>query len=451
MLLRIHQVAGAHAGRVLTFDQEVVRLGRMPDSDVAFDAHADLDASGRHAEFRRQGDQWILRDAGSRNGTFINGEKVEERLLSNGDVIECGFGGPRLRVELIPPREASGTPSANTEAVPIARPNAPTAAAQALPPLEGGPTGPMGADWGAPQPAPPPRDIPPSAHPPPRSAPPSAAPPSAAPPSAVPPSAAPPSAAPSDKRYGQRTVGMMMSEALEGLRRQNESSSRRWKLFAGCLGMLLGVVCLGFAIYVLAKKPPSELPDVSRISASTRASLWRLTGADGAVFCTAFAVRRDIVATSGQCVLAVESRQAAGKAVTVVSDDASYPVVRMWRHPETPAAGTMGGIDVGLVEIEGPAPAMATLASPDQLAHLDEGTTLVVHGFTGASALAQPVTLLAAEGTLDYPGAAPYGAPLFDASGAVVGLHGGSPSSPVGPGQGARVEGVLGLLAGLGR
>ena len=441
MLLRIHQVAGAHSGRVLTFDQDVVRLGRMPDSDVAFDAHADLDASGRHAEVRRQGEQWVLRDVGSRNGTFINGDKIEERLLSSGDVVECGFGGPRIRIELIAPREASATPSANTEAVPIARPNAPTAAAEALPPLDGEEqsTGRLGADWGAgapsahPPSAHPPSAIPPSAHPPPRSAPPSAPQP------------------PSGKKYGQRTVGMMVSEALTGLRQQNESSSRRWKLFAGCLGMLLGVVCLGFAIYVLAKKPASDPPDVSRISASTRASLWRLTGADGAVFCTAFAVRRDLVATSGQCVLAIEARQAAGKAVTVVGDAASYPVVRMWRHPETPAGGTTGGVDVGLVEIEGPAPAMATLASPEQLSGLDEGSTLVVHGYTGASALAQPITLVGAEGVLDYPGAAPYGAPLFDASGAVVGLHGGAPSSPVGPGQGARVEGLLGLLAGLGR
>lgn len=448
MLLRIHQVTGAHAGRVLTFDQDVVRLGRMPDSDVAFDAHADLDASGRHAEIQRQGDQYILRDAGSRNGTFINGEKVEERLLSTGDVVECGFGGPRLRMELVPPREASGQPSANTEAVPVARPNAPTAAAEALPPVGEHSTGPMGSEWGAggaPAGGSAPAPIPPSAHPPPRSAPP----PAMAPPSVAPPSAPPPAG---DKKYGQRTVGMMVSEALDGLRSQHESSARRWKLFAGCLGMLLGVVCLGFAIYVLAKKPTSEPPDVARISASTRASLWRLTGADGSVFCTAFAVRRDLVATSGRCVLAIETRQAAGKAVQVVSDDATFPVVRMWRHPETPTEDASGGVDVGLVEIEGPAPAMATLAGPDQVAGLDEGATLVVHGFTGASALAQPVTVLSVEdGVLEYGGAAPHGAPLFDASGAVVGLHGGNPVSAVGNGEGVRVEGLLGLLAGLGR
>ncbi len=95
---------------------------------------------------------------------------------------------------------------------------------------------------------------------------------------------------------------------------------------------------------------------------------------------------------------------------------------------------------------------MATLAGPDQVTALDEGSTVVVHGFTGASALAQPVSVLSAEGgVLEYAGAAPHGAPLFDASGAVVGLHGGSPSGAVGPGEGVRVEGLLGLLAGLGR
>ncbi len=72
----------------------------MPDSDLSFHPEGDLDASGRHAEFRRVAGAWRLVDVGSRNGTFLNGERVKDAPLSDGDELEFGEGGPRLRVEL---------------------------------------------------------------------------------------------------------------------------------------------------------------------------------------------------------------------------------------------------------------------------------------------------------------------------------------------------------------
>ena len=474
MLLRIHQVAGAHAGRMWTFDQPVVRLGRMPDSDIVFDAHADLDASGRHAEFGRQGDQWVVRDVGSRNGTFVNGARVEEQLLSHGDVVECGFGGPRVRVELVAPREASGTPSANTAASPMVRPNAPTGLAEALPPASGdaptagvpsvapavpapsGPsTGPLeGAVWGGgpgrggPGPAGGSRPAPPAA---PGPAP-FGIPTSPSPPNAPQPSASPQAAGAGEpKRYGQRTVGMMVDEALQALRREQQSGQRKWKIFAGCLAALLGLVCLGVAAILLLRPKAGPPPDVAAITAANGAALWSLQGADGTVFCTAFAVRRDLLATSGRCVLGIERRQAAAKPVSVVAGGASFPVSRMWRHPETPLGPELGGTDVGLVEIAGPAPALVTLATPGQVGELVDGSTLLVHGYSTAGALALPITLQSGDGPLRYADSAPFGAPLLDASGMVVGIHTGDPVAAVGPGQGVGVAGLLGLLAGLGR
>jgi transcriptional regulator with PAS, ATPase and Fis domain len=46
--------------------------------------------STRHARLERQLDNYFLEDAGSRNGTRVNGQKVERRLLEDGDVIEVG-------------------------------------------------------------------------------------------------------------------------------------------------------------------------------------------------------------------------------------------------------------------------------------------------------------------------------------------------------------------------
>lgn len=110
MKIRLHQTFGAHAGRTRELDQDVITFGRLPTCDFAFDPHADLDASGSHAEIRREGAVWVLRDAGSRNGTLVAGRPVQRHELAQGDEIEFGTGGPRVRVELVQP--AQGTMAA---------------------------------------------------------------------------------------------------------------------------------------------------------------------------------------------------------------------------------------------------------------------------------------------------------------------------------------------------
>lgn len=71
-----------------------VRIGRSKDNDVVV---RDPMLSRHHAElvFGEQG--WTVRDLGSRNGTFLNGEKVEEAApLTDGDAVR--MGGARLLV-----------------------------------------------------------------------------------------------------------------------------------------------------------------------------------------------------------------------------------------------------------------------------------------------------------------------------------------------------------------
>ncbi len=70
----------------------------MPDSDVNFDPEVDLDASGRHAEIRSENGRYIIVDAGSRNGTWLNGQRVKHAALHTDDEIELGRGGPKLKV-----------------------------------------------------------------------------------------------------------------------------------------------------------------------------------------------------------------------------------------------------------------------------------------------------------------------------------------------------------------
>ena len=49
-----------------------------------------MTVSRRHAEFRRRDDQFLVRDVGSLNGTYVNRQRVEETLLAAGDELQIG-------------------------------------------------------------------------------------------------------------------------------------------------------------------------------------------------------------------------------------------------------------------------------------------------------------------------------------------------------------------------
>lgn len=67
-----------------------VTIGRGEGSDVQ--VHWDRDASRAHAELERVGGVWTISDDGlSRNGTFVNGERIGNRQrLRDGDVLRVG-------------------------------------------------------------------------------------------------------------------------------------------------------------------------------------------------------------------------------------------------------------------------------------------------------------------------------------------------------------------------
>ncbi len=81
---------GAGEQRLIRLDEDRLVIGRMPDSEleIAWDPRV----SGVHAYLERRGGAWILEDDGlSRNGTFVNGERLRgQRTLRDGDVITVG-------------------------------------------------------------------------------------------------------------------------------------------------------------------------------------------------------------------------------------------------------------------------------------------------------------------------------------------------------------------------
>ncbi|MEE8116696.1 MAG: trypsin-like peptidase domain-containing protein, partial [Gemmatimonadales bacterium] len=95
-------VTGNPAGTVLVYSHHNITIGRHPDSDVAFDAHQDLEVSVRHAAIFKQADRWYVRDMGSRNGTLVNGHKVTaDTALNDTDQIQLGAGGPVIECRLV--------------------------------------------------------------------------------------------------------------------------------------------------------------------------------------------------------------------------------------------------------------------------------------------------------------------------------------------------------------
>jgi pSer/pThr/pTyr-binding forkhead associated (FHA) protein len=78
---------GPNAGSKLVLEKDVTTAGRHPDCDIFLD---DITVSRRHAEFRRDGDRYVVRDVGSLNGTYVNRERVDEAPLSHGDEVQIG-------------------------------------------------------------------------------------------------------------------------------------------------------------------------------------------------------------------------------------------------------------------------------------------------------------------------------------------------------------------------
>ncbi|HET9105009.1 MAG TPA: FHA domain-containing protein [Solirubrobacteraceae bacterium] len=81
---------GNGALSVVTLKGERVVLGRAASSDleIAWDPRV----SGVHAYLERRASRWVIEDDGlSRNGTFINGERLHgQRTLRDGDILTVG-------------------------------------------------------------------------------------------------------------------------------------------------------------------------------------------------------------------------------------------------------------------------------------------------------------------------------------------------------------------------
>jgi len=78
---------GPNAGARFLLDQDVTTVGRHPNADIFLD---DVTVSRRHAEFLRDGAKFTVRDLASLNGTYFDGERVDEIEVTDGAEVQIG-------------------------------------------------------------------------------------------------------------------------------------------------------------------------------------------------------------------------------------------------------------------------------------------------------------------------------------------------------------------------
>jgi len=89
---RLIVITGAEQGVVHPIATDPFGIGRDPRNQLAL---ADSSASREHCTITREGDDFLIRDLGSYNGTLVNDVRVQVQLLAHGDRIR--IGGSHLR------------------------------------------------------------------------------------------------------------------------------------------------------------------------------------------------------------------------------------------------------------------------------------------------------------------------------------------------------------------
>ena len=86
-VVKLRVVEGAEPGRDYPITSVPVTLGRDALSGISF---PDPKMSRQHAALVAQGTEFIVKDLGSTNGTFLNDKRIKQAILVNGDRVRLG-------------------------------------------------------------------------------------------------------------------------------------------------------------------------------------------------------------------------------------------------------------------------------------------------------------------------------------------------------------------------
>ena len=107
--LQIQDDAGG-APEVVRYEKDQISIGRVSGNDLVI-AHGTV--SSRHARLTRENGGWMIRDEGSTNGTYLNGQPIKAPTpFREGD--ELGVGAFRIRLVVGPPAPAAAAAPPST-------------------------------------------------------------------------------------------------------------------------------------------------------------------------------------------------------------------------------------------------------------------------------------------------------------------------------------------------
>jgi diguanylate cyclase (GGDEF)-like protein len=80
-------ISGKPLGKSFFLTKESMTLGRDLSADISI---GETSISRKHTDFQLTADGILCKDLGSTNGTFVNDQKIDVKLLADGDLIRCG-------------------------------------------------------------------------------------------------------------------------------------------------------------------------------------------------------------------------------------------------------------------------------------------------------------------------------------------------------------------------
>ncbi|MGM0365463.1 MAG: FHA domain-containing protein [Actinomycetota bacterium] len=80
-------IKGPNIGDKFFLSKDEIPIGRNPESDIFLD---DITVSRKHAVLKKTDQGFKITDYESLNGTYVNGNRVDDLMLKNGDRIQIG-------------------------------------------------------------------------------------------------------------------------------------------------------------------------------------------------------------------------------------------------------------------------------------------------------------------------------------------------------------------------
>jgi pSer/pThr/pTyr-binding forkhead associated (FHA) protein len=139
------QLVALDAGPSVLLDKPILLIGRHPECDIQIDSRK---ISRRHCCIAQVADYLVIRDLGSTNGIRINGDRVVEGRLDEGDVVLIGASRFRVSWEeapesksarLLPPEDSVNAEEddlleSSDQPIPLAEPGKPWHSGAQTPP-----------------------------------------------------------------------------------------------------------------------------------------------------------------------------------------------------------------------------------------------------------------------------------------------------------------------------